>query len=116
MSILENTRLRCVNSRVNSNGMWSDDDITAHESWYEAHSGYCTECGERWLRDQMVDRLGALYCPDCITEQPRVSPVRAACMEEVRRMRKEADDVNVALCGYVHYQAILNQRTTQVGR
>lgn len=94
--------------------MWSDDDLSSLETWYEAHSSYCRECGERWLREQMTDRLGALFCPDCITEQPTVSPVQVAGLEEAKRLRAQQSDINVALCSHELLQLRLQQ--AQVGR
>lgn len=90
--------------------------MTATESWFEANSSYCTECGERWLTEQMTDRLGALFCPDCITEQPPVSPVRVAGVDEAKRLRKHVDDVNVALCSHEQVQREHRARLLEVRR
>lgn len=102
--------------------MWNDDDVTAMESWHEANSDYCSECGERWLREQMTDRLGRLCCPDCTSELRRLSPVQLAGLDEAKRLRAEQQDVQVALCSHEllqrqRLQVLERARTqTQVGR
>jgi hypothetical protein len=59
----------------------SRDDGSAAESWHDANSAYCSDCGERWLKEQLT----AGQCPDCVVEK---NDLQWAGVLEVRRLRE----------------------------
>jgi hypothetical protein len=64
------------------------DDVGAAQSWHEAASGYCSDCGERWLTEQLTGG----NCPDCCADK---NNLQWACVLELRRLRLAAVDAEM---------------------